>query len=291
MKSCGPDPNELFGVTHYLVRVEGAPDATVQAWIGSSTSGTTAAVLDDAGVGYVDLRPNAVQILFDAEVTFQYTLGELAGPLTEPVRLSGLPNQTGSICSIILLGGPAALAADGPAASAGETPTEQSTSDADGPAQVTPEPVVPVADPVAPVDEPVAPADEPVVPVEEPTSPSEDPAAPTEEPVAPVEVPQLPTDPVVPTTPLPPIADPISPVEDPPAPAPDDPADDDPAPDELVPADAPPVPPAEPIPRAISDPTEMAATQEQGLIDAALDTVGDVLGGALAPDQAATPAE
>ncbi len=284
--TCEPDPSELFGVTHYLVSVEGAPGAVVQPYLSGATAGTTSTVLDDEGAGIVDLRPNAVQILFDAPVTFRYTLGALEGPLTEPVRLSDLPNRTGSGCGILVLGAQAPAPAEG---SAPALPEEIAAET--GPSEAE--------EPVAPATEPVAPADA-AVSEENPAGDSEaDDLAPTAPPSETSD--EQPTEPSGETTPPDGTAPPsdTAPPGDTPPPSDTAPPGDTPPPSDTAPPGEPaPTPetaqvdaPVEPPPPPKADPPDIPATQEQGLLGAAIGTVGDVLDGAITPDEAASPAE
>ena len=58
--------------THVSVSVVGVPGVPVHALINGSSDGADQIVLDAQGKGVIDLRPTAVQILFNASVTIQY---------------------------------------------------------------------------------------------------------------------------------------------------------------------------------------------------------------------------
>lgn len=155
---------------HYVVPINGMPGATVEALLDDSRGGGGTVVLDDDGVGTIDLRPDVFQYVFaeTTKVTFRYVLDTVDAPFVDTTLLALQPNRPGIDPPIDVPPidvppveeVPADQIPDGSAPidealnSVG-TPTENAPSPV-APTEVAPEPVVttaPVeAEPAAPVE-------------------------------------------------------------------------------------------------------------------------------------------
>ncbi|MGB4137457.1 MAG: hypothetical protein WA971_12885, partial [Microbacterium sp.] len=64
------------GHTHLSIPITGTPGTTVQVWMDDVPARGAEIVLDEAGAGVADIRPNGTQLLRNAPVAFRYAGGD-----------------------------------------------------------------------------------------------------------------------------------------------------------------------------------------------------------------------